>query len=58
MSAIIVPLFFIAGILFMIVALRKTLGNYRNNYPKFCNGDKRLGEVLASISDYKTREIV
>lgn len=42
----------------MIVAFRKTIGNYRNKYPKFCNGDKRLGEVLVSISDYKTREIV
>lgn len=55
----IIALFFIImGIFLFVVSIIKTLCNIRNKYPKFHNGDKRLGEILNNVTRYKTRNII
>lgn len=50
----------LVGMIFVIVAVYKTICNYRNHYPRFNEQEeKRLSEVLSSVqnSKYKVRDI-
>lgn len=54
-------IFLALAFLLLIFTLKETLCNYRNKYPKFHNGDKRLSEILENtknLENFKTRKIV
>lgn len=39
------------------VAIKRTVENFKNPNPKFCNGDKCLHDVLCNAGELKTRSI-